>query len=67
MQGTETPSAHTEDVDMAEDEDIIGLEGLYILAMEDASRGTTSRISPKGATIGMTRGLSMNISCIVIL
>ena len=36
MQGMETPSAHTEDVDMAEDEDIVGLEGLYILAMEDA-------------------------------
>lgn len=38
MQGTETPSAHTEDVDMAEDKYIIGLEGLYILAMKDACK-----------------------------
>lgn len=50
MQGTETPSAHTEDVDMTEDEDLIGLEGLYVLAMEDAwGRNNFKAIPQRGS------------------
>ena len=50
MQDAKTPSAHTEDVDMTEDEDLIGLEGLYILAMEDAwGRKNLKDIPQKGS------------------
>ena len=48
MQGTKTPSAHTEDVDLTEYEDLIGLEGLYILAMEGAREEQPQGYPPKG-------------------
>jgi len=50
MQGTESPLAHTEDVDMTEDEDLIGWEGLYVLAMEDAwGRNNLKDIPQRGS------------------
>jgi len=47
MQGAETPSAHTEDANMTEDEDLISLEGLYILAMDDACKRNNLKDIPQ--------------------